>query len=80
MPYCFNANDLSKSLFFPDVEVGNLNIKTTIEEQAVIFDIDYPYIKEVIVVNDCSIDNTKQIVESLLNRYPKLILINNIKN
>ncbi len=42
LPYCFNANDLSKSLFFPDVEVGNLNIKTTIEEQAVIFDIDYP--------------------------------------
>jgi len=45
-----------------------------------IFDIDYDNIREVIVINDCSTDNTKQIVEELLEKYPKLILINNETN
>jgi cellulose synthase/poly-beta-1,6-N-acetylglucosamine synthase-like glycosyltransferase len=50
-----------------------LTIKETIEH---IFAIDYN-IKELIVVNDCSKDNTKKIVESLMKIYPKLKLINN---
>jgi len=45
-----------------------------------IFNIGYPYLKEVIVVNDCSTDNTREVVESLLKKYPKLKLINNPKN
>ncbi|MDD5193514.1 MAG: glycosyltransferase family 2 protein [Candidatus Nanoarchaeia archaeon] len=53
------------------------SIKETIRH---IFDIGYPYLSEVIVVNDCSTDNTKEEAESLLREYPKLKLINNPKN
>ena len=52
-------------------------IADTIEH---IFQIDYKNIKEVIIVNDCSIDNTKKIVEDLQKKYPKLILVNNPTN
>jgi poly-beta-1,6-N-acetyl-D-glucosamine synthase len=52
-------------------------IADTIEH---IFAIDYDKITEVIVVNDCSTDNTKEIVEDLQKKYPKLFLINNEKN
>ncbi|MEK6872620.1 MAG: glycosyltransferase [Nanoarchaeota archaeon] len=51
-------------------------VKETIKH---IFDIDYD-IKEVIVINDCSTDNTKKIVEKLLEKYSNLKLINNEKN
>lgn len=54
-----------------------LTIKETIEH---IFAIDYNNVKEVIIINDCSKDNTKKIVEDLLIKYPKLSLINNEKN
>src|SRR3989344_2964840 len=54
-----------------------ITIKETIEH---IFDIDYDNIKEVIIVNDCSKDNTQKIIESLLTKYQKLRLINNEKN
>ena len=47
-------------------------IKDTIEH---IFEVDYP-IKELIVLNDGSKDKTKEIVEKLLKKYPKLKLIN----
>ncbi len=57
------------------------NEEKTIEETIKhIFAIDYPKIIEVIVVNDCSKDNTREVVEKLLKRYPKLKLINNPKN
>ena len=52
-------------------------IADTIEH---IFDIDYKNLKEVIIVNDCSTDRTKEIVENLQKKYSKLILINNKKN
>jgi len=52
------------------------SIKESIEH---IFNINYP-LKEVIVVNDCSTDNTRKIVEKLLKKYPKLKLINNKVN
>lgn len=45
-----------------------------------IFEIGYLYLLEVIVVNDCSTDNTKEIIKKLLKKYPKLKLINNLKN
>jgi cellulose synthase/poly-beta-1,6-N-acetylglucosamine synthase-like glycosyltransferase len=45
-----------------------------------IFEIDYPEILEVIVVNDCSKDNTRQVLEKLQKSYPKLKVINNKKN
>ncbi len=45
-----------------------------------IFGIDYDNIIDVIVVNDCSTDRTREIVERLLPRYNKLRLINNEKN
>ena len=35
---------------------------------------------EIIVVNDCSIDGTKKIVEDLQKKYPMIILVNNEKN
>lgn len=47
-------------------------IKDTIEH---IFEIDYP-IKELIVLNDGSTDNTRKIVEELMKKYSKLKLIN----
>ena len=45
-----------------------------------IFDIDYAYIKQVIVVNDCSTDDTKQILKKLKKKYKKLVVINNKVN
>ncbi|OGJ20038.1 hypothetical protein A3K73_03965 [Candidatus Pacearchaeota archaeon RBG_13_36_9] len=45
-----------------------------------IFDIDYDNIIEVIVVNDCSTDNTREVVEKFKKVYPKIKLINNEKN
>ena len=52
-------------------------IKETIEH---IFAIDYNNIVEVIVINDCSRDNTRIIVERLMDIFPRLTLINNEKN
>ncbi|VVB84051.1 Glycosyltransferase AglI [uncultured archaeon] len=66
----------SVSFIVPAYNEGD-TIKDTIEH---IFDIDYPNIIQVIVVNDCSTDNTKEIVENLQKKYSKLILINNEKN
>jgi len=54
--------------------------KTIYETIEHIFEIDYENINEVIIVNDCSTDRTRQVVEFLLNRYPKLKLINNEEN
>ncbi|MBU0930084.1 MAG: hypothetical protein KJ623_03345 [Nanoarchaeota archaeon] len=42
VPSCANINGLANSLFFPGMEVGELNIKTTIQKDSVLFDIDYP--------------------------------------
>jgi cellulose synthase/poly-beta-1,6-N-acetylglucosamine synthase-like glycosyltransferase len=45
-----------------------------------IFAIDYKNISQVIVVNDCSTDNTKEVIEALQKKYPKIVLVNNPKN
>lgn len=41
-----------------------------------IFDSDYKFLKEVIVINDGSRDNTLKIVKSLQKKYSKLVVIN----
>jgi len=66
----------SVSFVIPAYNEGE-TIGDTIEH---VFNIDYKNIKEVIVVNDCSTDNTKEVVENLQKKYPKLILVNNPKN
>jgi len=42
-----------------------------------IFNIDYENITEVIIINDCSKDNTLEIANSLKAKYPKLIVLDN---
>jgi len=49
--------------------------KTVADTIKKIFEIDYP-IKELIVLNDGSTDKTKEVVEKLLKKYPKLKLVN----
>jgi len=66
----------SVSFVVPAYNEGK-SIRETVEH---IFDIGYGNIREVIVVNDCSKDNTQEVVESLMKKYPKLKLINNKKN
>jgi poly-beta-1,6-N-acetyl-D-glucosamine synthase len=66
----------SVSFIVPAYNEGK-SITETIEH---IFNIGYENIIEVIVVNDCSTDNTKEEVEKLLKKYQKLKLINNPKN
>lgn len=76
----FNSPEVKKnysvSFVVPAYNEGE-TIGDTIEH---IFAIDYKNIKEVIIVNDCSTDNTREVVEKLQKKYPKLILINNPKN
>ncbi len=66
----------SKKLYSLSVLVPAWNeektIKDTIEH---IFQVDYP-IKEIIVLNDGSVDKTREIVEELMKKYSKLRLIN----
>jgi cellulose synthase/poly-beta-1,6-N-acetylglucosamine synthase-like glycosyltransferase len=66
----------SVSFVIPAYNEGE-TIGDTIEH---VFNIDYKNIKEVIVVNDCSTDNTREVVENLQKKYSKLILVNNPKN
>jgi cellulose synthase/poly-beta-1,6-N-acetylglucosamine synthase-like glycosyltransferase len=66
----------SVSFVIPAYNEGQ-TIKDTINH---IFAIDYPNIKEVIVVNDCSTDDTRKVVENLQRKYSTLFLINNPKN
>jgi len=54
--------------------------KTVGEALKAIFDIDYDNIIEVIVVNDASTDNTREVVEKFQKIYPKIKLINNKRN
>lgn len=54
--------------------------KTIEESLKHILEIDYDNILEIIVVNDCSTDNTRQVVEKIMKRYKKIKLINNPKN
>ncbi len=76
----FNFPEMKKkysiSVVIPAYNEGG-TIKDTIEH---VFAVDYDKIIQVIVVNDCSTDNTKEVVESLQKKYPELILINNEKN
>ena len=45
-----------------------------------IFDINYKNILEVIIVNDKSSDNTLKIAKQLAKKYPKIKILNNLKN
>jgi cellulose synthase/poly-beta-1,6-N-acetylglucosamine synthase-like glycosyltransferase len=78
--HLFDSPPLKKkykvSFVIPAYNEGK-TIKDTINH---IFAIDYPNILEVIVVNDCSTDNTRKIVENMQKKYQNLILINNKKN
>jgi cellulose synthase/poly-beta-1,6-N-acetylglucosamine synthase-like glycosyltransferase len=42
--------------------------------------IDYKNISQVIIVNDCSTDNTKEVVEKMQKNHPQIVLVNNQKN
>lgn len=76
-----NRKDLFKfpttdSKYSISVLVPAWNEEKTIESTIkAIFESDYP-LKELIVLNDGSTDNTKGVVESLLKKYPKLKLVN----
>lgn len=74
--YPIAKKNYSVSFIVPAYNEGR-TIQETISH---IFEIDYPNIIEIIVVNDCSTDNTKEVVGKLLKKYPKLKLINNTKN
>jgi len=53
------------------------NIIRTVEA---IMNMDYDNLKEVIVVNDGSTDNTLSILKELKKKYPKLVIVDNKKN
>ncbi len=67
---------IAKRKYTISVLVPAMNEEKTIGETIEsIFKIDYP-IEELIVLNDGSTDSTKNIVEKMLKKYPKLKLIN----
>jgi cellulose synthase/poly-beta-1,6-N-acetylglucosamine synthase-like glycosyltransferase len=74
--YPETKKNYSVSFVIPAYNEGE-TIADTIEH---IFSIDYNNIIQVIVVNDCSTDNTIEVVEHLKKKYPSLILINNEEN
>ncbi len=66
----------TKNKYSISVLVPAYNEEDTIEETIkAIFDVDYPYLEEVIVLNDGSKDNTGKIVKKLMKKYKKLKLI-----
>lgn len=70
-----------KEHFTVSVVIPAYNASKTIQNTILaVFDSDYDNMIEVIIVNDCSTDNTREIVERLQKKYPKLILINNKVN
>lgn len=86
MIYIRNRNDLFSFAklgehYGVSFVVPAYNEATTIGEcLKSIFAIDYDNIVEVIVVNDASTDNTREVVERFQKVYPKIRLINNKKN
>lgn len=74
--YPSSKTNPSVSFIIPAYNEG----KTIGDTIQAIFNSDYQNILEIIVVNDGSKDNTREAVESLLEKYPKLKLINNKKN
>lgn len=41
LPYCIDINGLSGKMFFPEISVGDLDVQTTIEEEAIVYEINY---------------------------------------
>jgi len=71
----FNYPKINKK-YSVSVLVPAFNEEKTVEKTIEsIFNIDYP-LKEVIVINDGSTDNTESKIKSLLKKYPELKLIN----
>ncbi len=70
--YPKKTKNYSISILVPAWNEGK-TIEETIKK---IFETNYPGIKEVIILNDGSEDDTEKIVRKLLRKYPKLKLVN----
>jgi cellulose synthase/poly-beta-1,6-N-acetylglucosamine synthase-like glycosyltransferase len=68
--------DYTVSFLVPSFNEG----KTIIETIKHILQIDYNHVIEIIIINDCSTDNTVKLLQPYLKKYPQLKLINNEKN
>ena len=74
----FFAFPEAKKIYSLTFLVPAYNEEDTIEDTIRhIFDIGYPGLVEVIVINDNSNDNTEKIIHTLQKEYPKLKLLNN---
>jgi cellulose synthase/poly-beta-1,6-N-acetylglucosamine synthase-like glycosyltransferase len=74
--YPIPLKNYSVSFIVPAYNEG----KTIEESVKHILEIDYDNIIEIIVVNDCSTDNTREVVEKMMKKFKKIKLINNPKN
>ncbi len=62
--------------YFLSILIPAFNEEKTIESTIKsVFESDYKFLKEVIVINDGSSDNTLKIAKSLQKKYPKLLVI-----
>jgi len=66
----------TKKKYSISVLVPAFNEENTIEDTVkAIFDTDYKYLEEIIILNDGSVDNTAKIVRKLMKKYKRLKLV-----